>query len=511
MYLNRLPESLLYKISGMKKFSLTLLYISLAIHCYSQEKNYNVLMILVDDLRPALGVYSDPIAISPKIDEWAKEAMVFERAYSNQAVCVASRYNLLLGARSTSTGLYDFGRAFRDHYSDAVTLPELFKKNGYHTAAIGKVFHVGHNTYNDERSWSVPHWYDKVVEYASPGHRSETREEALFSNKSWQEANSLEKGHAWERLDVEDGAYADGRVSKEAISRLEELRKDGEPFFLAVGFARPHLPFTVPKKYWDLYDASALPLPSVVKNPIGAPKFSVKRDGEISQYSEIPLSSNSDPFSDGLTRTLIHGYYAGVSYVDAQIGKVLDYLKSSGQDRNTIVVLWGDHGYLLGEMGMWTKHVNYELANRIPLIIRHPEMEEGTHTMGFVETVDIYPTLAALARLELPHSGQPLDGRSFAEYLLGQGGRLRESVYHCFPRDGMMGRAIRDMKFRLVEWHPIIGTGPTTYELYHYKNGLVETENIWTENHPAFVRLKAVLDSHPQPVPPRPESKPRAR
>jgi len=138
-------------------------------------------------------------------------------------------------------------------------------------------------------------------------------------------------------------------------------------------------------------------------------------------------------------------------------------------------------------------------------------MEEGTHTMGFVETVDIYPTLAALARLELPHSGQPLDGRSFAEYLLGQGGRLRESVYHCFPRDGMMGRAIRDMKFRLVEWHPIIGTGPTTYELYHYKNGLVETENIWTENHPAFVRLKAVLDSHPQPVPPRPESKPRAR
>ena len=373
-------------------------------YCYAQDKPYNVLMILVDDLRPTLGTYADQNAISPNIDQWAEDALVFERAYTNQAVCVASRYNLLLGSRSTSTGLYDFGRAFRDYYPNATTLPELFKENGFYTAAIGKIFHVGHNTYNDKQSWSAPHWYDKVIEYANPHHQHETREEALFANKSWIEANKLEKGPAWEKLDVQDEAYADGRVAKEAVSRLDELKANQQPFFLAVGFARPHLPFTVPRKYWELYDESKLPIPAFQKNPLHAPAVAVKRDGEISQYKEIPLASQSDPFPEELTRTLIHGYYAGVSYVDVQIGKVLEHLKETGLDKNTIVILWGDHGYLLGEMGMWTKHVNYELANRIPLIIKHPDMKKGYHSKELIETVDIYPTLAKLANISIPQT-----------------------------------------------------------------------------------------------------------
>jgi len=477
--------------------------------CNAQEKQYNVLMILVDDLRPTLGTYSDKSAISPNIDRWSKNAIVFERAYTNQAVCVASRYNLLLGSRSTSTGLYDFGRAFRDYYPEAITLPELFKNQGFYTAAIGKIFHVGHNTYNDEQSWTVPHWHDKIIEYAGPGHKTETREEALFSNKSWNYANKLEKGSAWEKLDVEDEAYADGRVAKEAVSRLDELKENQKPFFLAVGFARPHLPFTVPKKYWDLYDPTKLPIPSNQKNPKNAPKVAVKRDGEIAQYAEIPLASESDPFPEELTRNLIHGYYAGVSYVDAQIGKVLDHLKDTGLDKNTIVVLWGDHGYLLGEMGMWTKHVNYELANRIPLIIKHPEMKKTVHSKELIETVDIYPTLAELTKIPLPKTQQSIDGLSYAKYLLKPKGTIRESVYHCFPRDGKLGRAIRNKDYRLIAWQSIKGDDQAIYELYNYKDGLIETENIWTKDHPEYIKLKRILDEQPDPKPMRPESKPK--
>ncbi|MGO1817576.1 MAG: sulfatase, partial [Sphingobacterium sp.] len=474
-----------------------------------QDRPYNVLVILVDDLRPALGTFGDEHAISPNIDEWSEQAMVFERAYSNQAVCVASRYNLLLGSRSTSTGLYDFGRAFRASYPEAITLPELFKNNGYYTAAIGKVFHVGHNTYNDEQSWTAPHWHDKVVEYADPAHRIETREEALFANKPWKYANELEKGAAWEKLDVADEAYADGRVAKEAVKRLGALKDNQKPFFLAVGFARPHLPFTVPRKYWDLYDPQTLPLPQEQHNPKNAPSIALKRDGEISQYAPIPMASQSDPFPEDLTRKLIHGYYAGVSYVDKQIGKVLHELEESGLDKNTIVVLWGDHGYLLGEMGMWTKHVNYELANRIPVIIKHPEMRKGNHSKDLLETVDIYPTLAELANIPVITDNQPIDGLSFASYLLDPKEPVRNTVYHCFPRGGKLGRAIRNKNYRLIAWQDIAGQQEPVYELYEYRNGLVETENIWTPNHPAFKALKSVLDDHPQPVSSRPESKPR--
>src|SRR5690606_35867526 len=222
--------------------------------------------------------------------------------------------------------------------------------------------------------------------------------------------------------------------------RLRELKSQPhQPFFLAVGFARPHLPFSVPKKYWALYDESKLPLPTQTVRPEGATSYAVKYGVEIDQYVPIPERVTDAAFPDSLTRRLIHGYHAGVSYVDTQIGKVLDELSALGLDKNTIVVLWGDHGYMLGDMGMWTKHVNYELANRIPLIISAPSMiQPDTHSAQLTETVDIYPTLVELAGLPVPQVSQPFDGLSMVPVIKDPKIRVRDHAYHSFPRGGRL-------------------------------------------------------------------------
>lgn len=472
------------------------------------RKPPNVLLILIDDLKPAIGAYGDSVAITPHIDKLAANGMRFDRAYSNQAVCAPSRFNLLLGSRSTSSGIYGFGQNFRDYYPDAVTLPQYFKRHGYHTESMGKVFHIGHNTYADEASWSVPHHKDLVIEYVDPESKKEgfTREEALFSN---QPAQGLPRGLAWESPAVADDAYADGRVAQRAVERLRNLKSNpNQPFFLAVGFARPHLPFSVPKKYWDLYDEDRLPLPQRTVRPKGAPPYAVKYGTEIDQYVPIPTNVTDEPFPDSLIRKLIHGYYAGVSYVDAQIGKVLEELAASGLDNNTIVVLWGDHGYMLGDMGMWTKHVNYELANHIPLIMSAPGVvKPGTHTAQLAETVDIYPTLVELAGLPRAQVPQPLDGLSMVPVLKDPENRIRDHAYHSFPRGGRLGRAIRTDRYRLVEWKKIGDTKETVeYELYDYQYGPVEVKNIAEEQPEVRAMLQAILAQHPAPVPSRPQS-----
>lgn len=474
----------------------------------ANQNRPNILLILVDDLKPALGAYGDKHAITPYIDRFASKGLRFDLAYANQAVCAPSRYNLMLGSRSSSSGIYGFGQDFRDHYPDAVTLPQFFKQHGYHTESMGKVFHIGHNTYNDEASWSVPHHKDLVIEYVDPASKKDgfTREEALFSNQS---ARGLPRGPAWESPDVEDGAYADGRVANRAVERLRLLKENHSgPFFLAVGFARPHLPFSVPKRYWELYNPETLPLPTYEKAPEGAPSYAVKRDTEIDQYVPIPPSSEVDPFPTDLKRKLIHGYYAGVSYVDTQIGKVLAALEELKLDENTIVVLWGDHGYHLGEMGIWTKHVNYELANRIPLLIAAPGVTRpGTATSQPAETVDIYTTLVELAGFARPEVAQPLDGESLVRVLTDPQARVRDHAYHCFPRGGRLGRAIRTDRYRLVEWKKIGAPADSAeYELYDYREGLVETKNIAAENPAILAEMKRLLAFHPEATPVRPAS-----
>ena len=466
-------------------------------------KQPNVLLILVDDLRPAIGAYGDPLAITPNLDKLAANSLLFEQAYANQAVCGPSRYNLLFGSRSTSSGIYGFGQAFRDPFPDAVSLPQYFKQHGYHTESMGKVFHVGHGTYGDTASWSVPHHGDLVIEYVDSASKKNgfTREEALFSNQS---AQGLPRGLAWESPDVADDAYADGRTAARAVDRLRDLNEHpDQPFFLAVGFARPHLPYSVPQQYWDLYDENKLPLPAINTRPEGAPPYAVKYGTEIDQFIPVPTKVTAEPFADTLTRKLIHGYYAAVSYVDNQIGTVLNELAALGLDENTIVVLWGDHGYMLGEMGMWTKHVNYELANHIPLMISAPGVTQpGSKTAQFAETVDIYPTLAELAGLPTPQVQQPIDGLSMVPVMKDTETRIRDHAYHSFPRGGRLGRAIRAGHYRLVEWKKIDdSTAPVDYELYDYQNGVMETKNIADERPDVRDSLLAILATHPEAAP----------
>ncbi len=459
------------------------------------EHRPNVLLLLVDDLKPSFGAYGETWVHSPNLDRLAARSVTFDRAYCNQAVCAPSRNNLLVGSRSTSTGIYSLGFHFRRALPDAVTLPQFFMQHGYHSAGVGKVFHIGHGNINDKRSWSVPFQPDKVIDYVLPESTGGqlTREEALFSNKP---AQGLPRGAAWEKADVTDDAYADGRIAAEGVRRLRKFSTSRTPFFLALGFTKPHLPFCAPKKYWDLYDRGQLPLPAVTQPPQGAPAYAGKTLGELNQYKPVP---QQPPLDEPLQRTLIHGYYAAMSYMDAQVGRVLDELDRSGLAKNTIVVLWGDHGYHLGDHGMWTKHTNYEQANRIPLMIAGPGVARpGSRSDALVETVDVFPTLAELAGLPAPNGPQPMDGISLAGLLRGDVDRVRDHAYHCYPRGRRLGRAVRTARHRLVEWK-VLGQPDAVpeYELYDYEADPLETENLAAQQ-PALVRqLAGVLAAHP--------------
>ena len=467
------------------------------------EKKPNVLLILVDDLKPSFGAYGASWVHSPNLDRLAASGMRFDRAYCNQAVCAPSRNNLLVGSRSTSLGVYSLGYNFRRAVPDAVTLPQHFKHNGYHAAGIGKVFHVGHGNINDEKSWSVPFQPDKVIDYVleeSTGGQL-TREEAYFSNQKLGENRSLPRGAAWEIADVEDGAYADGRIASEGIKRLQRFKETGEPFFLALGFTKPHLPFCAPTKYWDLYDRETLPLASFTTPPEGAPAYAGKTLGELNQYKPVP---QNPPLSESMTRTLIHGYYAALSYMDSQVGRVLDELDRLGLRDETIVVLWGDHGYHLGDHGSWTKHTNYEQANRIPIVIVAPGVTQaGSRTSALVETVDVYPTLCDLAGLSIPAGPQPIDGQSLVPLLKQESESVRDHAYHCFPKARRLGRAIRTSRYRLVEWKRIGSDEEPDYELYDYQEDPLETRNLAGDRPDVVQQLVAKLSSHPPAVAPR--------
>lgn len=467
----------------------------------------NILLILVDDLKPALRSFGDQTAFSPNIDRLAARGMRFDLAYANQAVCAPSRINLMTGARSTSTGIYDFGMNLRDYLPNAVTLPQFFKAAGYHAESMGKVFHIGHNTTGDAASWSVRPFKERVIEYVARENKvpGGTREEALFNEVDvppgdvFRYARTLPRGAAWEKPDVPDEAYADGRVAARAVARLRALGASPRPFFLAVGFARPHLPFSVPKRYWDLYDPARLPMPRFERPPLNQPAFAGKEGGEIVAYRPIPEKLPAAAYTDALKRSLVHGYYAGVSFVDAQVGKVLAELDRSGSARNTIVVLWGDHGFQLGDHGIWTKHTNMEQATRIPLIFAGPGVRAGHTTGQLAETVDIYPTLAAMAGLGRPRGPQPIDGISMAPVLTNPALRLRQYAYHAYNRPDRIGQAIRTERYRLVRWtHE--STGERAYELYDLRDDPLETRNIGAKRVGVRRQLDAILDGQPKPV-----------
>ena len=462
----------------------------------------NVLLILVDDLKPALGCYGDTAAKTPNIDRLAGRGMRFDLAYCNQAVCAPSRFTLMLGSHSTSTGLYGLGSRLRQKWPDAVTMPQHFAKHGgYITQSIGKVFHIGHGNEGDPQSFTLPHLKDKVIEYldtTSTQGGQLTREEALFTNQKLDQIRSLPRGAAFESPEAADEDYADGRVAVETIKRLKNTKN---PFFIAAGFVRPHLPFSAPKKYWDMHDPAKLPMPVFEKLPANSPKVAHKRGGEIAAYDPVP-EGDAAVFSPDLKRRLIHGYYASASYVDAQIGKVIDELDRSGLSENTLIVLWGDHGFHLGDLGIWTKHTNYEQANRIPLLLIAPGVTKpGSSTRQLAESVDIFPTLAELAGLPAPTGPQPIDGISLVPVLKNPAARVRDHAYHCFPKQ-KMGRAIRTESHRLIEWKkPGAPPESAELELYDYTADSHETQNIAAEQPEVVKQLRAILARHHEASP----------
>ena len=420
----------------------------------SVSERPNVLFIAIDDLRPALGCYKDPLAKSPHIDRFAKSARQFNRAYVQQAVCGPSRTSLLTGLLPDHTQVWHNRNRFRETRPDHVTLPQLFKQHGYRTLGFGKIF-SGNEKELDPISWSEPEvlrrkgWKNYVV----PHNQGKEKKQA-----------------AYEVADVADNAFPDGKLANLAIKTLENLKKDGGTFFLAVGFFKPHLPFNAIKKYWDLYDRTAFELPEGVREPVRmSPKIALHSHRELGGYKGVPKDEDLDAEQ---SRVLRHGYYACVSYVDAQVGKVLDALKRLGLEQNTIVVIWGDHGFTLGETSRWCKATNFELDTRVPLLIRTPDLAHpGVATDSLVEMVDLYPTLAALAGLKTPAD---LDGRSFLPLLKDPQAPGRDVVLSQFNRPWTsttpetMGYSIRTRIARYTRWIDWQSRKTIAEELYDY-------------------------------------------
>ena len=412
----------------------------------------NVLFIAIDDLRPALGCYGDPLAKSPHIDQFAMGARRFDRAYTQQAVCGPSRTSLLTGRLPDHTRVWHNRNRFRDVASDLVTLPQLFKQSGYQAVSPGKIF-SGNEQELDPVSWSVP----------------EVLKATGWKNYRLPENQNSGKQAAWEAADVDDEAYSDGKLASLAIKRLGELHREQQPFFLAVGFFKPHLPFNAPKKYWDLYDPDRFVLGNDERPVQGAPELASHTHRELGGYRGIPENEHVDAPD---VRRLRHGYYACVSYVDAQVGKLLAELERMKLDRQTIVVLWGDHGFSLGENGRWCKGTNFECDTRVPLLIRTPGLARpGVATKSLVQLVDLYPTLADLAGLTPPDN---LDGQSLVPILNDPQAPGRDLVLSQFNRPWkattpeQMGYSIRTAAHRYTRWVDWNTRATMAEELYDY-------------------------------------------
>lgn len=426
----------------------------------------NVLFIVVDDLRPQLGCYGDPIAVTPHIDGLAKMGVVFNRAYCQQAVCAPSRASVLTGKRPDATRVWDLKTHFRAALPEAITLPQYFKLHGYESRSVGKIYHDPADA-QDRVSWSAPEIM-AVTDNAGPKY---VLDENLAAGTAW-------KAAATECADVADSAYVDGKVANAAVELLHDLKDTA--FFLAVGFRRPHLPFSAPKRYWDLYQGTAIPMPSPGQAPVNVPTIALHNGVELRGYTDMPDTGRIPPDN---VQELRRGYYASISYVDAQIGKLLEELKRLALLENTLIVLWSDHGFHLGELGLWCKTTNFETDTHVPLIIASPLLgNRGKHSDALVELVDIYPTMVELAGLPVPDD---LDGTSMGRVIANPGRSWKKAVFSQFPRPWMykdkpevMGYSVRTPHFRYTEWRSLQSGLPTDKELYHYEVDNIEYRNL---------------------------------
>ena len=399
---------------------------------------YNVLFIIVDDLRPLLGCYGHPEMHTPNIDKLAQRGTLFNRAYCQYPLCNASRTSMLTGLRPGTTKVFNNSTKFRETLPNAVTLPQYFKASGYHTQSVGKIAH-NLEWQDDAYSWSVPSW--TLPYYVNP---------------------SLNP--AWQALDVEDDELRDGKTAKHAVETLEEIQNTR--FFLAVGFHKPHLPFYAPRRYYELYKETSFNLPSTSSLPDGAPANANGKLGWIRDFQNVP---DEGTLSDAKTLELIRAYAASTSYMDAQVGRVLDQLDALRVTENTVIVFVGDHGFHLGDHGKWRKNTLFEISVRSPLLISVPG-QQPYQTNALAELVDIYPTLCDACQLPTPSE---LEGISLTP-LIEQPTRPWKTA--AFSQKGQSaGNSMRTEQYRYTEWG---NSGRNGRELYDYHADPHETINI---------------------------------
>lgn len=463
----------------------------------------NILFISIDDLRPTLGVYGDSIAVTPNIDQLASEGMTFRQTFTQVAVCAPSRASLMTGIRPDSTRVWHLGDKFRDINPNAVTMPQYFSKFGYHTVNLGKIFH---NYMPDSISWDEPDL--RPVRYLKPDwlkrdgetfyiseevNRSQAhKRDSLLKLRPVRYADGWNTGPAWEAAEVHDTMYYDGAQTKLAKKTLTRLAKKDKPFYMGLGYFRPHLPFAVPKKYWDLYDPEQIPLANNQNVPENAPNHTMNSMYELRHYdgfNHIGHPQSTFRMSQDTSRVLKHGYYASASYVDALIGNLIAHMKNIGIYENTVIILWGDHGWKLGDHNSWGKMTNYNIDLQVPMIIRYPNQENrGAQTFELTELIDIFPSLCEIAGIEVPDYMQ---GTSFIPLIKNPEREWKAAAFSQFHRrprhskDGKryMGYSMNTKKYHYIEWYTWNSKTKTrgklkNIELFDRENDPNETVNI---------------------------------
>ncbi len=439
----------------------------------------HILFIAVDDLRPELGCYGNTEVITPNIDAIADQGTVFLRAYCQQALCGPSRLSLMTGMYPDSLGIWGMSstnrKDWRKIHPAVTSLSEQFRNHGYKALGWGKI-------YDNRLGLDLEHSWDTFVQgwkgtYANPANRK---------TKKAENGNPPTRP-AYEMEDVPDETFTDGSNTMLALQALREHDPE-KPLFLAIGFAKPHLAFVAPKKYWDLYDPASLTLASRTVPPEGCSEYL------LSTYKEIFAYAVTDPIPREMERTLVHGYYACVSYVDAQIGKLVSALKDKGMYENTIIVIWGDHGFKLGEFGEWAKHTNLEMDARVPLIIRTPgHFRKGSKTDALVELVDIFPSLCDLAGLPVPGNAEGISMRPMLE---NPSARIRDCALTQYPRqNATMAYSIRTSNWRYMETRKKQTGEQVAAELYNLQGSLLEKRNVLHENPELASELATLLES----------------
>lgn len=494
----------------------------------------NVLFIAVDDLKPVLGCYGDKLVKTPNIDKLAKRGTVFMQNYCQQAVSGPTRASLMTGMRPDYTGIWDLKTKMRDIHPEVLSLPQYFISKGYQTAGIGKIYDprcVDEEL--DKPSWSIPYFKnsDQYVSsitgkpesgYQLPATKAlakKYREEGLAKGLKGKDLNDYVGKYikpSVECADVPDNAYNDGSNALYAKELLAKFSKSGKPFFFAVGFSKPHLPFVAPKKYWDLYKRDEMPVAPFQQKALNGPEIGYHTAAELYAYSDIPEISSFSDQKVGLDlpvakqKELIHGYYAATSYTDAQIGILMNALDSLGLSKNTIIVLWGDHGWHLGDHNLWCKHTNFEQATHAPLLISSPVIKPSV-TKSQSEFIDIFPTLCDLAGLSIPSH---LDGKSLVPVMKDPKVTVKEYSVSQYPRpqnklesarlgwsDGeFMGYSLRTNSYRYTIWLKDTFRTSKTFskelvvatELYDYGKDPNETVNV--VNEPGYTGIAKELN-----------------